>query len=1246
MLKSKILKLMGAIGIIATTTLGQITQVDLLSQGRAWTNHPGPGTTVTSNLAGGVLTINYSLPADNDATLTWHWASVMNSQDADYRNLTSVEITYTSPHGIVLQLTDNELMTGDGIDLGGMAFEIELPAAPQGATRTINIIDFAQPEWMQGIKPAEVREFWTRSLRSRLPHISGLTITFGRHGAVAASGTAAISKLVLNSSRIASAQSGLDFAGGRFWWEVGSCERSSGSMDIQEGKIDFVFNIADNIQGVLPDFSDWEWSWVNAFAVGGEWSNFENFEITYTSNRPLEIHFWDHDYIAAGVYDSYFHTLPAAPTGRTIVLSVRDFNIAFWVPQDSPVRQTPLRERLAGNHISGIFIAPDQNTKGVTTTGTITRFAANGVLSGIVDGDVLPKIPDNARNLADEIWEWGIIEDEQGSKVSSFERNQNGIELVLDVSQAGWNAGYAGIKSASGGDWSRFEGFQITYNSDKPLYVALTDPAIEFPFHVTLPATFGRTETLGFLLPSFKQLRTTPHKDRRNLNDVNIVAIEVAGNIQGRTNVKIEEFIVLGLEDQEISVIWGGQNTFEFNGGTQAPTASATLRNGFPLEIVVEGGASSVGTHTARAKLATPNPAYTLIGVLEKQFTITQASISPILRIQNATVNSAENLVFSIVGNGNGTPIYEFSSNGTTFNTTRPTSVGRHFVRAVIPATANFLGATTPPVEFAIVEQNARTAQVEWGAVTEFTFDGTMKAPTAVAVSPVNGRRVPLLVTGAINAGTHTATAMLETPDPDFILTNTTREFTIKGKGLSQNMITPIRGFPFTGTRIMPPVEVRDGDIFLRQGLDYTVSYGENINIGTGSVTITGIGNYSGSASRDFTIVPNGGRLIFATVNWEAQTSFEFNGTTQAPFATTAVDIMDGTEHEVIVLGGQRNAGSHFAVAQPNSPFVLLTNPIIPYTITPKELEVSWSEPREFYFNRMLQVPEASVNAPENVDLRVIGGGSSIRKYEDALRPFAQIVSANAGNFILTENYVEYEIKPRRLEVVLPPVFENTPEDEPVSLANENFTTQDQLEKYILSQIGGIDGFQTDTTGLVDRGDSEATVLKGAPRVRVVRENSNNAPPLRSMRSAEQVFLYRVIIDFDGELTNNNYALPTREIVVSVGQPLVDGPISIHDKERGSRYGIRFAQNPVSDIAEISVILPNNERAVETKIVIYDMTGNVVFASTASTGSATNWDLRNSAGRFVANGTYLVIAEVKDRNRRVYTYSARLGVRR
>ena len=116
-----------------------------------------------------------------------------------------------------------------------------------------------------------------------------------------------------------------------------------------------------------------------------------------------------------------------------------------------------------------------------------------------------------------------------------------------------------------------------------------------------------------------------------------------------------------------------------------------------------------------------------------------------------------------------------------------------------------------------------------------------------------------------------------------------------------------------------------------------------------------------------------------------------------------------------------------------------------------------------------------------------------------------------------------------------------------------------------------------------------------------------------------------------------------------------DTPTSItrpQPERSNNRYGIKFAQNPVSDNAEISVVLPNNERIAEMNVIIYDMTGNVVFDrrgriySTLTDDGAIVWDLRNRAGRFVSNGAYLVVVEARDRNGNIYRYSARLGVRR
>lgn len=57
--------------------------------------------------------------------------------------------------------------------------------------------------------------------------------------------------------------------------------------------------------------------------------------------------------------------------------------------------------------------------------------------------------------------------------------------------------------------------------------------------------------------------------------------------------------------------------------------------------------------------------------------------------------------------------------------------------------------------------------------------------------------------------------------------------------------------FIYTGEEIRPSV-ITDDTVL--EGLDYSLIYSNNIEIGTGSVTILGEGNYTGTVSLDFTI--------------------------------------------------------------------------------------------------------------------------------------------------------------------------------------------------------------------------------------------------------------------------------------------------------------------------------------------------------------------------------------------------------
>lgn len=64
----------------------------------------------------------------------------------------------------------------------------------------------------------------------------------------------------------------------------------------------------------------------------------------------------------------------------------------------------------------------------------------------------------------------------------------------------------------------------------------------------------------------------------------------------------------------------------------------------------------------------------------------------------------------------------------------------------------------------------------------------------------------------------------------------------------------PYTSTDYTGEAVTPSVTVAYGDIILSENKDYTVSYFDNVNSGIGKATVTGIGSYTGTVTRDFTI--------------------------------------------------------------------------------------------------------------------------------------------------------------------------------------------------------------------------------------------------------------------------------------------------------------------------------------------------------------------------------------------------------
>ena len=105
-------------------------------------------------------------------------------------------------------------------------------------------------------------------------------------------------------------------------------------------------------------------------------------------------------------------------------------------------------------------------------------------------------------------------------------------------------------------------------------------------------------------------------------------------------------------------------------------------------------------------------------------------------------------------------------------------------------------------------------------------------------------------------------------------------------KEVSTLTIGNISAYTYDGTAKEPHPTVTDGSKTLTEGTDYTLSWSNNTNAGTATVTVTGMGGYyNGSQSKNFTINPKaltGSELYFASATKNVDYSWNVASATNA----------------------------------------------------------------------------------------------------------------------------------------------------------------------------------------------------------------------------------------------------------------------------------------------------------------------------------------------------------------------------
>ena len=91
---------------------------------------------------------------------------------------------------------------------------------------------------------------------------------------------------------------------------------------------------------------------------------------------------------------------------------------------------------------------------------------------------------------------------------------------------------------------------------------------------------------------------------------------------------------------------------------------------------------------------------------------------------------------------------------------------------------------------------------------------------------------------------------------------------------LSDLTITKISDKTYTGCAQKPDPVIKEGSYTLQKGKDYTLSYKNNVKIGTATVTIKGKGSYKGTRKVKFRIVPETTKIESASASYETATVY------------------------------------------------------------------------------------------------------------------------------------------------------------------------------------------------------------------------------------------------------------------------------------------------------------------------------------------------------------------------------------
>ncbi|MBQ3361063.1 MAG: hypothetical protein IJG46_02890, partial [Prevotella sp.] len=384
---------------------------------------------------------------------------------------------------------------------------------------------------------------------------------------------------------------------------------------------------------------------------------------------------------------------------------------------------------------------------------------------------------------------------------------------------------------------------------------------------------------------------TVSYTDNVNVGMATIT-VRGQGEYEGSRN---KTFLILpkSLSDAMVSL---NTTTFTYNGLLQMP--AVTVSDGTALTsndyyITNEGGLDK-STYNV---MVTGRNNYT--GTVVRQYAINPMSIND----GQIILYQLQSYVYDGTAKNPGVREVAVGSHiipSTSYTTAISSNINVGTVTVTVTGEKNYTGSTS--TTFQILPKPVSSGMITL-TPDYFYYNGSVQKPGVTVKDGQKNMVENTDYTVTNNGGTEAGEYEVKVKGIGNYTDEATQSFTILSSGVNTFVVTlEANEYTYDGTAHKPGATVMMNDRTLTEGTDYTLTYSNNTNAGTATVTVKGVGDYTGEQVKTFLIQPK--TLTDAMVTLD-RTSFIYNEKVQKPEVTVSDGtIMTADDYEVTNDGG------------------------------------------------------------------------------------------------------------------------------------------------------------------------------------------------------------------------------------------------------------------------------------------------------------------------------------------------------